>query len=419
MIADTPHTAPSTGQWFRARRADVEARSDLAPALRLAAEELQGELRIDNQRARLGPGAAIGIPVWQVATWADPAAVVVLFADEALLEVEPANGSAGRVAVGWPVVLRPGDRLRFHPATTAQDAELVLLRVATPELGPARERMSARVFAPPPRPPVSAGAEDAIDWSAQRTLRFDSRPEVVAALDPATDDEIASEPNFAACGIPLALEIGGPLLRRFVEALPPAWREPGADVRVGVERNELSPGWNPCHVNYHMDGSSRLNKRADGHPDLINPGRTVEQMIACFGTGAPTRFLIGTVDLPEPPMGDLAPATGLRWKALLDAGVAAGTLVEWIAPPNTLVAFGHGDFHTGSTSTEPGWRCFVKAMRFRRDPLPTEPTFRHHDTITWPIDAPSFPSDPCGVFPDEVRGAVRAVRSASRGGERS
>lgn len=389
----------SITQWYRARHADVAARDDLTPALRIAAEQIGAPLRIDSQCAQLGVGSAIGIPTWQTATWAAAGAVVVLFAEQAMLEVATPGRAAGRVSPNMPVVLGPEDRVRFHPATRAQHAELVLIRPAQPDLAPARARISARLFTPAPAPPA---VDAEIDWSAQRMLRFESCPQVLAELAPATAEQIADEPVFAACGLPLAVQIGGPLLARFITALPAAWRLPGADVRVGVERNELSPGWNPCAVNFHMDGTSRIDKRADGHPDLVTPGRTVEQILVCFGHGAPTRFLIGTVELPEPPLGDRALASGARWQALLNAGIAKGELVEWTAPPNTMLQFGHGDFHTGSVSRAPGWRCFIKAMRFRRDPLPQTPTLREHDTITWPIDAATFPSDPCGVFPDDV-----------------
>jgi hypothetical protein len=356
-------------------------------------------LRVDSQRAQLGAGSAIGIPVWQTATWAKSGAVVMLLSDQALLEVCTPDRAAGRVSPRMPVVLGPQDRLRFHPATRPQQAELVLIRPADPDLAPARPRLSARLFTPPIALPT---VDASVDWSAQPVLRFDSRPQVLAELESATAAQIAAEPVFAACGIPLAVRIGGPLLARFVNALPAAWRLPGADVRVGVERNELSPGWNPCAVNFHMDGTSRIDKRADGHPDLVAPGRTVEQILVCFGEGAPTRFLVGAIELPEPPLGDRALASGARWQALLAAGIAKGKLVEWTAPPNAMIQFGHGDFHTGSVSQTPGWRCFIKAMRFRRDPLPAAPTFHEHDTITWPIDAATFPSDPCGVFPDDV-----------------
>ncbi|MBI1380298.1 MAG: hypothetical protein GC161_04340 [Planctomycetaceae bacterium] len=392
-------TVEQARQWYRATAHEFAGRPALAPSIELARRVLGEALWIENQCARVGAGVSFAIPVRQVATWAARGAVLVYLADQVLLEVTRPESAPELVPPRTPVVLDPAHAVRFLTASTEQESELVLIRAAAPSMLPPRRRFSARVFA---RTPSSSGEQLSVDWTKQRLLHFLSHPRIVAQLEPATMEDVASEPIFDACAIPMASTIGGPLLHRFLEALPPDWRVPSADVRVGVTRDELSPGWNPCAVNFHIDGTSRVRKRADGHPDLVDPGPTVDQMIACFGPASPTRFLVGEVVLPEPPAGDVARAAGPRWATILDEHLRSGRLTEWNAPSDALVEFGFGVFHTGAVSRRPGWRCFVKAMRNRGDPMPTAPTYRDRNSVSWPIDGPEYPSDPCGVFPEDV-----------------
>ncbi|MCW8132505.1 MAG: hypothetical protein KIS92_19310, partial [Planctomycetota bacterium] len=192
-----------------------------------------------------------------------------------------------------------------------------------------------------------------------------------------------------------ALKIGGPLLRRFVAALPEDWRDPDADVVVSVKRNELAPGWSPAPVGWHIDGTHTADRHPDGRANLRNPGNTVEQILCCCGPAAPTRFLLGEIELPEPPLGS---KQGQRWQRELEAAADAGRMQRWNAPIDTLVAFGFGDFHTGATADVRGWRCFIKAMRGRGQLTHGGPVER--SPVSWPADQPGLPEDPCGIFPD-------------------
>lgn len=401
----SPNAAPAQllPQWYRGRRNQLPDHPACHAAWALARRLLPHRpLRIDSQSARIRSGASIGIPVWQHTRWAAPHAVLVCFADEALLEICGADEQPRRVPSGEAVALQATDRIRFHPAVEQQDASLLLVRSAEPELPPPRARVSARVFVPP-MPPEQAEPIPDEELAAMPQLHFDSRADIIGRLPPSTPQEVADEPLFQPCPLEEARAAGGPLIQRFLEHLPAHWREPGADVLIKACRDEVSPGWNPTRVGFHIDGTSRIpNKRSDGHPDLRNPERTVDQLLVCCGPGAPTRFLLGPVRVPEPPLGERAKAVGQQWQRLLHQQVAAGMLRHWQAPADAVVHYGFGGFHTGADSQVSGWRCFLRGFLDRRED--ETPAFRPIDrnSISWPINADHFPDDPCGVFPEDA-----------------
>lgn len=286
-----------------------------------------------------------------------------------------------------------GNTLHFAAASTPGVA--VVLRIsADRDRGVSqRRRHCGRVFAPMPplRRPLPA-------WAFRRDLQFSSGFEVEAEVPPFSQQQVAEEPVFAAAATDELLRHGGPIAKSFVAALPAAWRAHGADVIVQVKRDELSPGWYPELINWHMDGTSRANRRSDDSVDLRNPGRKVEQLLLCVGPASPTAMLIGDVRLPEPPLG-LAPgaAAGI-WQRLLLDDLAAGALTVTTVPERRLCRFHWGAFHTATRSQAPGWRLFVKAMRGRGDRPRNERPRRA--AITWPLGQRPLPDDPCGVFPE-------------------
>lgn len=412
MPATVTTASPSTSearslgllpQWYRGRRNQLPDH----PACHRVWDQARAvipdsPLRIDIQSAHLRPGVSIGVPVWQQTTWAAPHALLICFADDALMEVRSGDDACRRMPPGVPVELCPADQVRFHAAVQEQDVSLVLIRAAGAALLPPRPRVSARVFVPPIPPETAEPIPDA-ELAALPQLHFESHADIIGRLPHSTAQEVADEPLFRPCPLADARAAGGPLVQRFLQYLPAHWREPGADVLIAARRDEVSPGWNPTRVGFHIDGTSRIpNKRSDGQPNLRNPGRTVEQLLACCGPGSPTRFLLGPVQVPEPPLGERARVVNQQWQRLLMQQVAAGTLRCWQAPADAVVHYGFGGFHTGADSQVPGWRCFLRGFLNRRED--ETPPFRpiERNSVSWPIEAEDFPGDPCGVFPDDA-----------------
>ena len=301
------------------------------------------DLQCDSQSAFVQSGAAIGIPVWQKCTWSDTGAYLLTYAQESLLEIKKPDGSKRLIPPGHAVSIEPNMELRFLPCSRAQECAVLLIRPRRNHN--AQGRLSARIFTP-------NHIDSDLHYIDKQfpnlpTLSFKSFPQYVHQFPATSEQEVAVEPIFKRLNIAQALKQGGPLLKQFIAALPPTWQKDGEDVIVSVTRNELSKGWSPCRVAWHIDGTSRIEKRTDGTPNLRNPPHTVNQIIACFGNAAPTRFLVGDITLPEPPIGDTERIIGKSWRTRLVQQKDAGDIHEWHAPANSLIEFGFGVFHTG------------------------------------------------------------------------
>lgn len=247
------------------------------------------------------------------------------------------------------------------------------------------KRISCRVFHPVPK-------ADPEDWEAVGAIAIRSEATVVGTMPRATTwEDIANEPSMIRMRMHSALAAGGPLLHDFIAALPADWRAPDADVTITVRRSDLDPGWNPTPVGWHIDGMQ------DGIVDLRYPVETFDQIIACCGPAAPTRFLLGEATLSIAPVGTRHAS---RWQTELEAAERNGHMKRWIPPTDTLVAFGWGGFHAGSVSETPGWRLFLKAMRGHGTLVRGGTSERN--IIAWTHESPGLPTDPCGVFPDSL-----------------
>ncbi len=365
----------------------------LAAAVAAAANRWPGrELTLECQTVDLREGAAPGIPAEQPApTTSTSEVAIACLGDAPLLEVAGELVDACSLAF-----VRSGTPLRFHRTEHRQEVAVILLRPRDGRELARWERTGARVFAPAPTTPDG----ELPAWAKQRDLRFRSRYEVLAPMPRFSMAALAAEPQFRAAAPAFLLEHGGPIARAFVQRLPSAWLEPGADVIVQIHRDELSPGFAPALIHWHLDGTSRANRRSDGTPDLREPGRVSEQIIACVGPAAPTALLLGEVALPEIPVSTPAHEAAGVWQRLLLHEIAAGRLWPTTVPTDTVVAFGWGGFHTASKAGVEGWRLFAKAMRGRGD-TPTNER-RHRGTVAWPSNARHWPDDPCGVFPERL-----------------
>lgn len=406
-LVDTP-------QWYRTDARRAGAGHPLLHALVEDCRQRWGrdDLVLDCQTLDLRPGTFPGLPVWHRLPASSTGEVALAsLGGESLSELAddvPDSGESPtrcRERLGASTVgrllppdqvcfLAAGATVRFRSATREQPFVVALVRPRDGVPLIDRPRHSARLFSPSPK----AAVHPLPRWAMDRPLTFRSRFRVVAAMPEFSQKLIAAEPVLAGASPAFARAVGGPIAQAWLDRLPPEWH--GEDVIIQVKRDELSPGWWPCLVGWHMDGTSRAEKRSDGTPDLRNPVRLAEQIASCIGPAAPTGMLVGDIDLPETPL-DAAKveAVGVWQRLLLDA-IASGRLTRTTAPRETVFTFGWGAFHTCSRSTTPGWRMFLKAMRGRGDqPANRRPT---RATITWASDGEDWPSDPCGVFPQAL-----------------
>ncbi len=350
----------------------------------------KAEIRVDCQSNTVDPGVCFGIPEWQLSEWAKEGALLWLDSEEKILEIKDKNGKISNPEPKIVLRIKSSDSIRFLPVTKRQGVSLILVRSRNKTTPAPLMRQSCRIF--PSKPEAVSD-----DWEAIGKIKFSSKASVVRKMPRKTTwEDIAVEPSMSLTRINKALAYGGRLVREFIEALPKDWRDDDADVVISVHRNELSLGWNPTPVGWHIDGTHMANRLPNGRPDFQNPGKVAEQIVACCGPGAPTRFLLGEVTLSEAPLGV---EHGFRWQKELKAAVDKGTLQYWVAPIDTLVAFGFGSFHTGSNSIVPGWRCFIKAMRGRGD-IGSGSGLVDRSNISWVNENEGLPRDPCGVFPD-------------------
>lgn len=367
----------------------------LATILAAGSEQWGGDgFLIDIQVAELRPGMHPGLPVWCPVPGPGEALLGCLAA-EPLLEVATDDGHPLPVPGHQLVRLAPGTRVRFRSPTQGLTAAVVMLTPRAGRQALNRPRHSARVFAPRPNPTTPLWPS----WAARDDLVFTSGWEERDPLPRFSAPDIADEPLFGGASYADARRSGGPIMQAWLDCMPPDWRA-DPDLIITVKRDELSPGWWPALLAWHLDGTSRCHRRADGTPDLRHPGRMARQFAACVGGTSPTGLLRGVLRLPEIPLGAPAPLGQGVWAHRIAEQLAAGQVEARTAPCDRAFAFGWGGFHACSRSLRPGWRLFIKAMRGRGD-VPTLRPLRR-GTVAWPSDGPDWPSDPLGIFPREL-----------------
>lgn len=149
-------------------------------------------------------------------------------------------------------------------------------------------------------------------------------------------------------------EHGTPVLRAFVDAMPPDWQQ--RDYRVRARLVWLKPGWRPGPSRWHCD---QIGARADRQIDYVVGAVPGKHTIACVaGDCSLTVFVDDEIELPDIPLGQ--PQDSI-YSALIRARVAAGTLRTRQIEEGALTLFGEGDFHDVSPATHAGWRYFMRA----------------------------------------------------------
>lgn len=328
--------------------------------------------------------------------------------DEVALLVE-SNHPILKGIAGGPVFLPASARVEGVPWPSDAEPGLAVLALArriAPGEALNRRRWCARVFADQqPYLPIPDDAPMPA-WAEARPLRFQSGYRVLGHLGPYTPTELADEPMPEAATPAWVMAHGGPIAKAFVRALPEAWWDPAGDTIIQGKLNELAPGFWPCLAGWHMDGTSRINRRADGTADLLNPGQLTEQIICCLGDVSQTGFLLGRINIPVVPEG-LPPGTGKPViQRILAESMARGELMETAALSGAVLQFGFGDFHDCRPAQSPGWRYFIKAMRLRRD-IPRN-RFAERTQVTWPLGTGAWPEDPLGAFPAHLPSGLGA-----------
>lgn len=190
-----------------------------------------------------------------------------------------------------------------------------------------------------------------IGIGAERS-RFLSEYQVLGHLPPFDQATVAAEPALRHAPVPWARQHGGLIVQAFLDALPAEWLA-HPDTVVRVKSAWLRRGWSPGGAGWHLDSVLELGQGRDWararNPDF--------RRFAChFGAGAPTRFAVGTLEIPVYPPGQ---ATEKHWHDHVEKALAAGHLREESAPDGALVALNPGTVHSVNVAQDEGWRVFV------------------------------------------------------------
>lgn len=211
--------------------------------------------------------------------------------------------------------------------------------------------------------------------------------------------EIRHIPQFYRASADYAYRLGGPIVRRFIDALPLSkdFKYLSIDSRVHM----LMPGWMPCIGGWHCDDFYR-----PGQPGNVAAGGPVQPALErikedgkysmhhafVIGETAPTEFIVSPFDMaiPEIKEGDNLYAgfdkrieqvledqpfaeckfCGESWDLFRECSVAGDglhSIKEKIGLATTriksgqIVSFDCFAFHRGTVAKESGWRIFMRA----------------------------------------------------------
>lgn len=180
---------------------------------------------------------------------------------------------------------------------------------------------------------------------------FKSYVGVGAEMPEFSQDEIKNEPMFFNCTAPFALEHGGPITKAWLARVDPLVMI--ADPVIDTRSHMLMQGWYPCIPGWHHDDVPRST--ADGQPNYKDPEYFSYHCAALINAKiAPTEFIIGDIEVPEPEHGRI---TYEQWDRYLDGpGSRQGTRIS--APDRRLLYFDAATFHRGVEAKANGWRWF-------------------------------------------------------------
>ena len=181
------------------------------------------------------------------------------------------------------------------------------------------------------------------------TSRFQSEISLGPTLPDFTQEQVKNEPMLFNCDVDFARKIGGPVTNAFIDALPQQYQYGVIDTRVHM----LIPGWYPCIPGWHHDDVPRSTPT--GQPNYNNPEYFSRHCCALINAAvAPTEFLLGSVQVPTPPDGQVIYRV---WDDYLEGtGIEEGR--RFSAPDRQLIFFDANTFHRGVAAVSSGWRWF-------------------------------------------------------------
>ncbi|MEM6672545.1 MAG: hypothetical protein AAF726_06850 [Planctomycetota bacterium] len=185
-------------------------------------------------------------------------------------------------------------------------------------------------------------------------VHLDSTVEIVGTMASFGDEVVREEPSLAWSTRDHAREHGGPLTRAFLDALPDEWR--ADDVAIQVKATWLKRGWTAGPIGFHCDWLETDDVGRRTNPDQEWP----QAICAVVGGNAPTRFIVGSVDLPAVPT---QADQSREWKTHLDECIERGEAREERIPPSTLFRFGPCSLHGRSRAAASGWRVILRALK--------------------------------------------------------
>lgn len=168
---------------------------------------------------------------------------------------------------------------------------------------------------------------------------------------------VKNEPMLFNCTLPAAYDMGGPITKAFIDAMPDQWRY-NKNAIVDSRVHMLMPGWYPCIPGFHHDDVPR--RTPSSQPDYDNMLYHSEHLMGLVnGDICPTLFALGTHTLPRVYEGVIYE----KWHDIVQSQIDSGILLPYEAPSGVLLEFNWMSMHTGQRAKAAGWRWFIRVSR--------------------------------------------------------
>lgn len=193
-----------------------------------------------------------------------------------------------------------------------------------------------------------------------KTHRFESQIRLGSLFkSDFTEQQVKDEPMLFDCDMQSAMDMGGPITRAFIAALPRLWfDEPVVfDSRVHM----LMEGWYPCIPGFHHDDVPR---GADGQPNYRDPEYFAQHAMGLVnGDICPTVFALGACEMP---LDVGSQPIYRRWHVEVESLLFRNALAPMLAPSGRIINFDANTLHAGTKAVRPGWRWFGRISRNTR-----------------------------------------------------
>lgn len=201
---------------------------------------------------------------------------------------------------------------------------------------------------------------------------------IIPASDLPDQSEIRHIPQFYRASADYAYRLGGPMVRKFIDALPldKRFKYLSIDSRIHM----LMPGWMPCIGGWHCDDFYRpaavpnVAAFSPVQPDLegiVRDEKYSKHHALVIGNTAPTEFIVTPFNMDIP---SVKPGENLyklfddlieqELDSFIDSdqGCVSNSSIETACiTPGQIVSFDCFDFHRGTVAQFSGWRMFIRA----------------------------------------------------------